>query len=212
MLASLLYVYFNSATFSSGPCYRAGPNARQCQTLQLFPRLLPQDVIGVQQAEAARGPPRSLHGLARDALHAMCNRPTRDAVILRNVSHGDNTLRHTGGALKSFVQALRMRSPCLFQAPMTQIVVARNVWTSASTGRMALSVDFTQAGNPGMTPNWSSPTRSESSGLSQVAVDQRSFSGCCCCAPERFSAMLFSLPSDLELVASERFVPTELRS
>ena len=39
-------------------------------------------------------------------------------------------------------------------------------------------------------------------------------SPCCrfACEPERFSAMLYSLPSDVELVALERFAPTEQRS
>ena len=41
-------------------------------------RLMPGDVIGNQQQEAARGPPRSLHTLARDALNAIVAGPTRD--------------------------------------------------------------------------------------------------------------------------------------
>ena len=106
------------------------------------------------------------------------------------ISHGSNTLQHTSRALKSLVQALRMRTPCFCQAPMTQIVVARGVWTSASTGRMALSVEFTLAGDPRTT---------RSCGLNQCESKllppgcclhgdvsfsvticlQRSFSGCC---------------------------------
>ena len=45
-------------------------------------RLRPEQVIAIQQEEAARGPPRSLHTLARDALNAISNRPTRDTVNL----------------------------------------------------------------------------------------------------------------------------------
>ena len=44
--------------------------------------LLPQHVIAIQQAEAARGPPRSLHRLARGALNEISNRPTRSTVNL----------------------------------------------------------------------------------------------------------------------------------
>ena len=45
-------------------------------------QLMPEDVIRIQQAEAARGPPRSLHNLARDALNDICNRPTQEPVVL----------------------------------------------------------------------------------------------------------------------------------
>ena len=45
-------------------------------------RLMPEQVIAIQQEEAARGPPRSLHRLARDALNEINNRPTRDTVDL----------------------------------------------------------------------------------------------------------------------------------
>ena len=43
---------------------------------------MPEDVIAIQQAEAARGPPRSLHRLARDALNENNNRPDRSTVNL----------------------------------------------------------------------------------------------------------------------------------
>ena len=45
-------------------------------------QLRPEDVIAIQQAEAARGPPRSLHNLARDALNGISNRPTQEPVVL----------------------------------------------------------------------------------------------------------------------------------
>ena len=45
-------------------------------------QLMPEDVIAIQQAEAARGPPRSLHKLARDALNGISDRPTREPVVL----------------------------------------------------------------------------------------------------------------------------------
>ena len=45
-------------------------------------QLRPEDVIAIQQAEAARGPPRSLHKLARDALNGISDRPTREPVVL----------------------------------------------------------------------------------------------------------------------------------
>ena len=48
-------------------------------------RLMLQHVIGIQQAEAARGPPRSLHNLARDALDAIANNPTQETVDLDTV-------------------------------------------------------------------------------------------------------------------------------
>ena len=44
--------------------------------------LLPEHVIAIQQAEAARAPPRSLHRLARGALNEISNRPTRSTVNL----------------------------------------------------------------------------------------------------------------------------------
>ena len=44
--------------------------------------LMPEHVIAIQQEEAARGPPRSLHRLARDALNAISRRPTRSTVNL----------------------------------------------------------------------------------------------------------------------------------
>ena len=66
--------------------------------------------------------------------------------------HGLNTLQYTRKALQSLVQALRMREPCFCQTAMT--AMERCVWTSASTGRIALSVEFTQAINPRMTPSW----------------------------------------------------------
>ena len=47
--------------------------------------LLPQHVVAIQNAEAARGPPRSLHKLARDALDAISESPTRSAVNLDGV-------------------------------------------------------------------------------------------------------------------------------
>ena len=45
-------------------------------------QLRPEDVIGIQNAEAARGPPRSLHQMARDALNRISASPTRDCVLL----------------------------------------------------------------------------------------------------------------------------------
>ena len=45
-------------------------------------RLMPEHVIAIQQEEAARGPPKSLHRLARDALNAISRRPTRSTVNL----------------------------------------------------------------------------------------------------------------------------------
>ena len=45
---------------------------------------MPQHVLGIQQGEAARGPPRSLHKLARDALNAISNGPTLATVDLDN--------------------------------------------------------------------------------------------------------------------------------
>ena len=48
-------------------------------------QLRPEDVIGIQNAEAARGPPRSLHNLARDALNRISARPTREPVVLDGV-------------------------------------------------------------------------------------------------------------------------------
>ena len=51
---------------------------------QLPAVLLPQHVIAIQNAEATRGPPRALHRLARDALNAISNSPTRSTVNLDN--------------------------------------------------------------------------------------------------------------------------------
>ena len=48
-------------------------------------RLMPEQVVAIQQEEAARGPPRSLHRLARDALNTISNNPTRDTVNLDGV-------------------------------------------------------------------------------------------------------------------------------
>ena len=48
-------------------------------------QLRPEDVIGIQNAEAARGPPRSLHKMARDALNRISASPTRDSVLLDDV-------------------------------------------------------------------------------------------------------------------------------
>jgi hypothetical protein len=45
-------------------------------------RLTTERLIAIQQEEAARGPPRSLHRLARDALKAINNMPTRAPVDL----------------------------------------------------------------------------------------------------------------------------------
>ena len=45
-------------------------------------RLAPEQIIPIQQAEAALGPPRSLHKLARAALDAICNGPGTDTVDL----------------------------------------------------------------------------------------------------------------------------------
>ena len=50
--------------------------------LAVTARLKPEDVIRIQQEEAARGPPRSLHNLARDALNEISQRPTQSAVNL----------------------------------------------------------------------------------------------------------------------------------
>ena len=44
--------------------------------------LLPEHVAAIQDAEAARGPPRSLHKIARDALNAISLSPTRATVNL----------------------------------------------------------------------------------------------------------------------------------
>ena len=43
---------------------------------------MPEHVIAIQQQEAARGPPRSLHRLARDALNTIANEPTLNTVNL----------------------------------------------------------------------------------------------------------------------------------
>ena len=50
-------------------------------------QLWPQDVIAIQNAEAAqfRGSPRSLHRLARDALQSISASPTREPVVLDGV-------------------------------------------------------------------------------------------------------------------------------
>ncbi len=45
-------------------------------------RLCPSNVVAVRQAEAARGPPRSLHNLARNALNAIANNHTYATVNL----------------------------------------------------------------------------------------------------------------------------------
>ena len=45
-------------------------------------RLMLTDVVAIQHQEAARGPPRSLHDLARDALNTISNRPIRTSVNL----------------------------------------------------------------------------------------------------------------------------------
>ena len=45
-------------------------------------RLMPGDVIAIQQEEAARGPPRSLQKLARDTLDAIANMPVLSTVNL----------------------------------------------------------------------------------------------------------------------------------
>ena len=45
-------------------------------------RLRLEDVTAIQNAEAARGPPRSLHNLARDALGRISARPTRKPFAL----------------------------------------------------------------------------------------------------------------------------------
>ena len=125
-------------------------------------RLMPQDVIRIQQAEAALGPPRSLHNLARDALNDIAKRPTQETVDLDTVfpwvpyvaAHKENeAIIGTG---------ITHARAVFFQAPMTPIVVARNVWTSASTERMALSVEFTLAIHARMTLSCSSAVNSES--------------------------------------------------
>ena len=48
-------------------------------------QLMPWDVIGIQNAEAALGPPRSLHNMARDALNRISASPSRDSVLLDDV-------------------------------------------------------------------------------------------------------------------------------
>ena len=50
--------------------------------LAVTARLKPEDVIRIQQEEAARGPPRSLHHLARHALNEISQRPTQSAINL----------------------------------------------------------------------------------------------------------------------------------
>ena len=50
--------------------------------LQLQAGLMPEHAIAAQQAEAARGAPRSLHTLARDAPNAINKNPTRSTVNL----------------------------------------------------------------------------------------------------------------------------------
>jgi hypothetical protein len=45
-------------------------------------QLMPEHVIAIRQQEAARGPPRSLHRLARDALNNISNEPTLNTVNL----------------------------------------------------------------------------------------------------------------------------------
>ena len=47
--------------------------------------LLPHHVVAIQNAEAARGPPRSLHKLARDALNTISDNPNRAPVNLDGV-------------------------------------------------------------------------------------------------------------------------------
>ena len=107
------------------------------------------------------------------------------------VSHGYNTLQHTARVRKSLVQALHLRKPSGSEARMTQIVVARHVWTSASTGRTALSVVFTQATDAKMTPSWPSANPNERSASSK----RRSFSGCRYCASILKAAILLKLRS-----------------
>ena len=48
-------------------------------------QLRPEDVIAIQNAEAALGPPRSLHNLARDAFRSISASPTREPVVLDDV-------------------------------------------------------------------------------------------------------------------------------
>ena len=61
-----------------------GPAAMQPVVEQAL-QLMPQDVIAIQQAERDRGPPRSLHRLARTALNDIENREQRQDVNLDNV-------------------------------------------------------------------------------------------------------------------------------
>ena len=50
--------------------------------LALIATLMPEHVIAIQQAEAARGPPRGLHKLARGAINIIFKRPNRETVNL----------------------------------------------------------------------------------------------------------------------------------
>jgi hypothetical protein len=56
--------------------------AGSADALAVTARLMPEHVIAIQQEEAARGPPRSLHKLARDAFDTISNGPTWTTVNL----------------------------------------------------------------------------------------------------------------------------------
>ena len=56
--------------------------AGSADALAVTARLMPEDGIAIQQEEAARGPPKSLHNLARDTLNANSRRPTQATVDL----------------------------------------------------------------------------------------------------------------------------------
>ena len=56
--------------------------AGSADALAVTARLMPEHLLAIRQREAARGPPRSLHKLARDALDAISNSPTQHTVDL----------------------------------------------------------------------------------------------------------------------------------
>ena len=58
--------------------------ARSADSVVVTARLMPQHLLGIQQEEAARGCPRSLHRLARDALNRISNEATLATVDLDN--------------------------------------------------------------------------------------------------------------------------------
>ena len=58
--------------------------AGSADALAVTARLMPEHVIAIQNEEAERGPPRSLHKLARDSLNAISYGPNRATVDLES--------------------------------------------------------------------------------------------------------------------------------